>query len=171
MAERGPTWLDRADRLGRLAETVLLTAFLGVMVLLAAGQILMRNVWGTGLDWADEALRVLVLWVTMIGAVAASREQKHVSIDAVSRYLPKWAGRWSARLVSGFVALVCGVLAWQSYRFVVDSYDATDTVLGGRLPAWSVQLVLPAGFALICYRYVVAFLGSRAGAHGPGPGH
>jgi TRAP-type C4-dicarboxylate transport system permease small subunit len=164
-------WPERADRFGRRAETVLLTVLLGAMVLLASGQIVLRNIWGTGLSWADEALRILVLWVTMLGAVAASREGKHVSIDAVSRYLPKRLATGSGRLIDAFVAVVCAVLAWESYLFVVDSFDAADTVLGGRLPAWSVQLVLPVGFALICYRFVVAAFRNRAAPAGRGPVH
>ena len=152
---------DRADRLARSAETFLLALVLGAMILLAAAQIALRNIWGTGFDWADEALRMLVLWVTVLGAVAASREQRHVSIDALSRYLSSGIARWTAVLVDTFTAVVCAALAWYSYRFVADSWLAGDRVLGGDLPAWCVQLILPVGFALISLRYVVACLRRR----------
>lgn len=149
---------DRADRLARVAETFLLVLVLAAMILLAATQIALRNIWGTGFDWADEALRILVLWVTVLGAVAASRAQRHVSIDALSRYLPSRITRWTVVLVDAFTAVICAALAWYSYRFVADSWLAGDRVLGGDLPAWAVQLILPVGFALISYRYAVACL-------------
>ncbi len=150
--------LSRADRLGRGVETALLALTLGGMILLAAGQIVLRNLWGAGLPWADEALRILVLWVTMLGAVAASRDQRHVSIDALSRYLPFSIRHATTILLAAFTSVICLILAWYSYRFVADSWSADDRVLGGDLPAWSVQLILPAGFALIGYRYAVAAL-------------
>jgi TRAP-type C4-dicarboxylate transport system permease small subunit len=146
----------RAERLGRGVETLLLALTVSAMIALAAAQIVLRNVWGGAIDWADELLRILVLWATMLGAVAASREQRHVSIDALSRYLPSGMRRLSARLTSMFTAAICFVLAWCSWLFVADSLGARDAVLGGRLPAWTVQAILPVGFALIGYRYVLA---------------
>jgi TRAP-type C4-dicarboxylate transport system permease small subunit len=157
-----------ADRLGRAVETLLLALTLGAMILLAASQIVLRNLWGGGLDWADEALRLLVLWVAMLGAVAASREQRHVSIDALSRYLPRGAHPWTALLVEAFTAVVCLVLAWFSWLFVADSKLAEDMVLGGKVPAWTVQAILPVGFFLMGYRYTFSsarrVLRHRAGA-------
>jgi TRAP-type C4-dicarboxylate transport system permease small subunit len=144
-------------------ETLLLVAVLAAMILVAAAQIALRNIWGSGLDWADEALRIMVLWVTMLGAVAASRERKHVSIDALSRYLPPRIARCTSVLMSAFTCLVCAALAWYSYRFVADSILADDRVIGGYLPAWAVQLILPVGFALLTYRHAIMCLGHRQG--------
>ncbi len=155
----------RADRLGRIIETFLLVSVLGAMILIAAAQIALRNFWNTGFDWADEALRIMVLWVTILGAVAASREGRHVSIDAISRYLPPAVSRWTRVLVDAFAALVCAVLAWYSYQFVAGSHAAGDRILGGEFPAWCVQVILPVGFALIAYRYLVACL--REWSSGP----
>jgi TRAP-type C4-dicarboxylate transport system permease small subunit len=149
---------DRADRLARAVETFLLVLVLGTMIVLAATQIALRNIWGTGFDWADEALRILVLWVTVLGAVAASRERRHVRIDALSRYLSSVVTRRTAVLIDAFTAVVCAALAWYSYQFVAESWLAGDRVLGGKVPAWSVQLILPVGFALISFRYALACL-------------
>lgn len=152
------SWAVRAERLGRAVETILLALVLGAMILLAAAQIALRNFGGGGLIWADEALRIMVLWVTMLGAVAAGREQRHVSIDVLSRYLP---ARMQGGLRIGinlFVAAVCFVLTWYSWLFVADSRLVDDRVLGGSVAAWAVQSVLPAGFALLGYRYLVACL-------------
>lgn len=154
------SWLDRAARLGRLVETTVLAALVAAMIGLAAGQILMRNVLGSGLSWADEALRVMVLWVTMVGAVAASREQRHVSIDVLSRYLSRSWQAWASMATNGFVALVCALLAWASYGFVAGSMEVDDRVFAGQLPAWTVQAILPVAFALLAYRYAVSSLGA-----------
>jgi len=150
---------EKAARLGRVVETTLLCAVLGAMIMLAAAQIALRNLAGSGIPWADEALRIMVLWVALLGAVAAGRDKRHVSIDAVSRYLPSGIRRGLARWIDAIAGLVCAALAWFSWVFLADSWSADERVLGGVVPAWAVQVILPVAFALMAYRYVLgAFL-------------
>ena len=40
-----------------------------------------------GVYWGDSAVRVMVLWVTMLGAMVASRDDSHIRIDLVGRFL------------------------------------------------------------------------------------
>jgi TRAP-type C4-dicarboxylate transport system permease small subunit len=46
------------------------------------------------------------------------------------------------------------MLAWQSWRFVQDSKAYGDLLLGD-WPAWIFQIILPVGFAVMCYRYAL----------------
>ena len=89
MQPAGPAegWLHRAARYVHAAEDALLIGLLGSMILIGASQIFMRNVLGEGLGWADESQRLLVLWIGMLGAMAASRNGRQLRIDLVSRYL------------------------------------------------------------------------------------
>lgn len=157
----------RAERLGRWLENALLAFVLFLMIGLAASQVFMRGVLGSGLPWADEALRLLVLWAAMLGAVAASRDNVHLRIDLLSRFLPLSWRRVTAVLVDLFAASVSAVLAWQSWRFVAESREFGDQVLG-TLPAWTVQLILPTAFALIAYRYVAGLPRYFRAAHPAG---
>ncbi|MEM8548070.1 MAG: TRAP transporter small permease [Pseudomonadota bacterium] len=146
--------LKRLAAWGRAAEDSVLVLLLGAMIILAATQIVMRNVFDTGFIWADEALRLMVLWLALAGAVAAARADKHIAIDVASRLLPP-VGRRLARIVThAFTAAVCGVLAWQATRFVLVAKEYEDTLLGDQ-PAWVFQLVLPVAFALMTWRYGV----------------
>ena len=149
--------LGRLERLGRLVEDTALVVGLGAMIVLGAGQILLRNGFGIGFIWADELLRILVLWVAMLGAIAASRDDNHISIDILSRFLPGTPKRIASLVVSLFTAVVCGVMAWYSTRFVLDSREFGDTILNGQ-PAWVAQAIIPVALALICYRYTVLAL-------------
>lgn len=144
----------RAERLGRWLENVLLGLVLFAMIGLAAAQVLLRTTFGSSLAWADEALRLLVLWSAMLGAVAASRDNVHLRIDLLSRFLPVVWRRATAVLVDVFAASVSALLAWYSWRFVAESREFGDQVLGN-WPAWPFQAVLPAAFALIAYRYLL----------------
>jgi TRAP-type C4-dicarboxylate transport system permease small subunit len=101
---------------------------------------------------ADQMLRLLVLWVAFLGAVAASREGKHIHVDAIARWLP-------ARIKSGVVALtdlftlvVCLLLAWQALRFMQGARVSGEMVFG-TLPVWVAACILPLAFTLIALRY------------------
>ncbi len=146
--------LARADRFGRLLENSLLIGLLAAMLLLGLAQIVMRNFLDAGFGWADEALRIMVLWLAMLGAVAASRDDRHISIDILARILP---ARWraaAAAAMAGFAAAVAWLLAWHSGVFVLEAREYGDQLLGD-LPAWAFQLILPVAFALIGYRYTL----------------
>ena len=149
--------LKQAQRAGLLFENSLLVLVLSGMIILATAQILLRNVTGAGFAWADEALRLMVLWVAMLGAVAASREYRQISIDVLSRYLPERSKAWVAALVDLFTSCVAAVLTWYSFQFVSDSYEYQDVLLGDQ-PAWIFQSILPLAFALMTYRYAIWFV-------------
>jgi len=145
---------DRLEKAGAHAEDALLLVILICMILLAGTQIFLRNFLETGLFWGDEMLRMMVLWLTMAGALAASRRDKHISIAVLDRFLPRRAQLTSKVLIDLFTASVCALFAWQSARFVMGSYEFGD-VLMRSVPAWTMQIILPIGFALMAYRHLV----------------
>jgi len=153
----GTGWLLRLERAGRWAESAVLAVILSGMVALAAGQIILRNLFDIGFIWTDEALRLMVLWLAVAGAVAASRSDKHINIAVLDRFLPRQLKLAKDALVHGFTAFICGVVAWYSLAFVRTSHEFGDLLLDG-VPAWMLQAVLPVGFALIAWRYALFLL-------------
>jgi TRAP-type C4-dicarboxylate transport system permease small subunit len=147
--------LKRAERIGRGLENLLLAIILFAMIGLAAWQVVLRNVAGSGIGWADEALRLMVLWAAIVGAVAASRDNVHLRIDLLSRFLSRTGRMVTAAVVDLFTVGVAGVLAWYSWEFVAESREFGDQIFND-LPVWPFQAVLPAGFVLIAYRYLIA---------------
>lgn len=142
------------DKAGQRAEDAVLVIILTSMILLAASQIVLRNFFGFGFIWADELLRMLVLWIAVAGAVAASRTDKHINVAVLDRFLSGRIRAGMKIIVDLFTAGICAVVTWHSAAFVQTSYEYQD-VLMGRVPAWILQLVLPVGFGLISWRYLV----------------
>jgi TRAP-type C4-dicarboxylate transport system permease small subunit len=149
---RAAAIIGRLERYGRWAEDAVLVLILTAMIGLATTQIVLRNLFDVGFIWGDEMLRMLVLWLAVGGAVAASRSDKHIRIDLLNRYLPERASRAVKVVLHLFTAAVSGVMAWYSLAFVRMSWEFGDVLLGS-VPAWIPQAVLPAGFALIAWRY------------------
>ena len=135
----------------------LIVVLLGGMVVLAAAQILMRNLFSYSLFWGDDLLQLALLWLVMSGAVAAAHTGEHLRINILARFIPRAARPWMYAVLHFFTAAVCAVLAWQSGLMVFESVEYGDTLLGS-LPAWTAQLVMPAGFGLLAFNYTVRCL-------------
>ena len=149
--------LAQLDRFGRLLENFALVTLLSGMILLAVGQIVLREVFNTGIIWAAELLKLMVLWLAMIATIAACRDDRHIRIDAVSHLLPDSAIRVSRAIVDTFAAIVCGVIAWQSYRYLQIEIEYQDAVLIDT-PAWIAHIIVPLAFALTGYRFIIGAL-------------
>ena len=147
--------LSRLDRVGRFAENTALVVLLGTMMLLAVAQIVLREVFSTGFVWADELIKLLVLWLAMVGSVAASRDNRHIRIDALSHILPDTAIKLTRILVDLFAVAVCAVIAWYSYQYLLLEIEFEDEVLIDT-PAWIAHLIVPLAFAVISYRFAVS---------------
>lgn len=138
----------------RFVESGLLVLLLGSMILLASYQVVARNFFDTGVLWGDSLVRVLVLWVTFIGATIASRNDEHIRIDLLSRFIGDRSFIWLDRFRSLFTAFIAGVFAWYSLEFVL--LDYRDGILAfAAVPAWVCEAVMPLGGALISLRYLI----------------
>lgn len=149
--------LDRLDKAGTAFETILLVSMLTAMMIVAVSQIVMREAFGTGFGWADELVRLMVLWLALVGSIAACRENRHIRIDALSHVLPDTAVNVLRVVVDVFAAVVCGIIAVQAWRYLQVEIEYEDTVLVDT-PAWMAHVIMPTAFALISYRFIVSAL-------------
>lgn len=125
-------------------------------MLLAVGQIAMRMFFSIGFVWADELVKLLVLWITLVASIAASRSDRHLRIDIVSHFVAAKYARFPRVIVDVFAAVMCGILAWQSWRYLQLTIEFEDTVLID-VPAWIAYGLLPLAFVLMCYRFLLTF--------------
>ncbi|MEN8259822.1 MAG: TRAP transporter small permease [Pseudomonadota bacterium] len=163
---KAPGRPPRLLRVLRLVEDGLLVFVLSAMIALSGAQILLRNVWQAGFTWGDPLLRVMVLWIALLGAMAATRDDKHITIDILSRHLSAKGRLFSRLLTDAFTSVVCGLLAYHGARFVILEYEV-EAMAFSRVPAWVCELIIPIGFTVITLRFACAvFLGLRRLAGG-----
>ena len=135
-------------------ETFLLLFFLLTAILLACLQILLRNFFDMGIFWADSALRIMVLWIGMIGAMFASRNKKHIRIDVLSQYLPIKLRDNIWRVTELITAIVCGVVAYYSIGFIQLEYS-DGLIAFASVPVWLCETIIPFAFIVMSLRYFV----------------
>jgi TRAP-type C4-dicarboxylate transport system permease small subunit len=161
---------NNVDRLlGGLVAAILL-----VMVGLSGLQILLRNLFESGLLWIDPLLRHLTLLLAFTGAVIATGAKRHVQINVLGRLLKGVARRIGGAIVAAASAVVCLALTHASLQFLFEEIEFGEAVFLG-LPAWIVAAVFPFSFTLLAFRFFyLVFLelageappsGEEAGAH------
>ena len=65
MLHKITSFLERLERVGSTLETITLVILLTGMMLLAVGQIVLREIFNTGFVWADELIKLMVLWLAL----------------------------------------------------------------------------------------------------------
>lgn len=124
------------------------------MILMAVFQIILRNFFDTGLLWGDPFIRLLVLWIGLIGAMVASRDNQHISIDLISKYLPPHIQIFSTSIISIFTTVTCGVMVFFSFSFVMIEKSDGMTAFG-QVPVWICESIIPIAFSFITIRYLI----------------
>ncbi|MGH8224346.1 MAG: TRAP transporter small permease [Woeseiaceae bacterium] len=156
-AARGGGLPGRLERWGTAAENGALVLLLGAMMVLAVGQIALRIFFSFGYPWADELLKLMVLWIALVASIAASRSDRHLRIDLVSHFVPERYARFPRIVVDAFAAFICAVLTWQTFRYIMLSVEFEETVLVD-VPAWLAHGIAPLAFAIMTLRFLLASL-------------
>ncbi len=144
----------RAVAILHRCEDILLSLLLAAMIFLAAGQILLRNLFETGFTWADPVVRVLVLWVALLGALAASRDDRQRNVDMLSRWLPERLRNTVRTVTCLATAAISATVAWHAGRFVSEEMEYATTAFSN-IPTWVLASIIPIAFAGIGLRYLL----------------
>ena len=143
-------------RFGAVDE-LLSSAALLLMVLIPLWEILMRPLAGSGIQNAPVLVQHLGLVLAMFGALAAERHGHLTSLVGQAGGADTSARSIRRNFADGVAALVCGVLALASWRFVASGLQAPNDLAYG-LPVWVVQASMPLAFFILAFK-----LGARCG--------
>jgi C4-dicarboxylate transporter DctQ subunit len=150
-------------------EELLLVCLVFGMVALGAAQILFRNVISIGLVWIDPLQSHLVLWVALLGASIATRENRHIVIEILPERLPATVRRRIKGVLQLFSALVCFFLVYPAVQFILNDYRPGKYLAFG-IPLWVSQTVMPAMWLVLGIRFALQSVSNlfRKGKNGGG---
>lgn len=155
------TKFTKARQLLWRVEDTTLALMLFAMILVAVIQIILRNVFGTGLLWADAFVRVLVLWTALIGAMVAARSARHIGMDILTTYLPNNLQTAVHRINYAAVCIITVLASFFATKFVISEYE-TELRAFLDVPMWMTQTVIPLAFAVIALRYAANAFAANA---------
>lgn len=135
------------------------------------------GVFPNGFKWALPMGLVLTIWVGFVGASMATRDNRHLKVEALQRLMPETVQRFTG-LISGLLtAAFCFLLAWLARRFVgymyedyIDSEKLGAMFEGIDVPKYMGFVILPVAYSIMGLRFglngVLAFQGKLAESGG-----
>ena len=154
MPKTEPAWVTSLRHsLVRLDGFMACTSLL-LLLLLVAAQVVLRNLFDSGIPHADILSRYLVLYVTFFGAALAIEEHRHIRIDVLAVLVEPGRLKALRRPLYLISAGVCAVLTWAAIRFWYDDWQYVAVH-----ERWSsiLALITPFGFGLLALHF---FLGA-----------
>jgi C4-dicarboxylate transporter DctQ subunit len=155
----GGAWVRRVwDHL----EEGALCLLLAVMVVVTFVTVVTRYVFDLPLSYIDQLVPNLFVWVTFLGASAATKRRAHLGLSLVADVLPPRArGVLETTVLLGTSAFFLAT-AWFGGRVVVLQIENDLTTSLG-YPAWLVGIAVPVGALLLVVRAVEAWWRHRRG--------
>ena len=144
-------FIHRLDAiLARIEESAVVICFT-LLVSFVLFNILSRNIFHLPSHRLFESAPSLVLWMALLGASLALRQQRHIRLELVLRFCSPRFKRRAARGVNLFGALVMGILLFSSFEFVANEIAMFGS--WGRL-----AVIFPIFFGSTGFRYLTAAL-------------
>ncbi len=152
-----PAWVCKTHQYLLKTESALLVLLLVSMIVIAVLQIVLRNFFDIGLLWAQSYIRIAVLWMTLLGAMLATRTKEHIAIDVL---LHRLRANWQTlihRFTDFFSAMICFIMTYHSSLFIYSEYQ-DGSIAFANIPMWLCEAIIPVAFSIIACRYLLTAL-------------
>ena len=138
-------------------EEILFAVILAALLVSGLLPIIFRFLDLSGVNWSGSLSSHLVLWLALFGAGAATRDRKHISIDAISHLLSPRARLALRAAVELVAAVACAVLVPAAVSFVGLEAELTGEEIAflGVPKSW-LPAVIPIGLSLLVVRFLLA---------------
>lgn len=151
--------------LGKLEEIVA-GIFMVLMSICTVGNVIARYVFNCPIAWAEEFARYAFVWVVFLGAVACTKQKRHIIIDAVIGTLPRRV-RSAVRAFADL--LIMGLMVALVYYGWIFTSMSTEPTSMLEIPQYLIYVVVPLSALLVLLYTVRDFqraLGSGRGGNG-----
>jgi TRAP-type C4-dicarboxylate transport system permease small subunit len=105
-----------------------------------------------------EVSRYSLVWAAVLGASVATREHRHIAVDALTRLLQKRgltrAVTWSEVVIATLTAIVVGYLAFAGWVLYQSPPIQMRESAALRIPIRWVAIVLPIGLGIMTLRFL-----------------
>lgn len=130
-------------------DEILAGLCLTIMILAVLLQIVLRNIFQTGIGGTDPLVRHLVLWVVFLGAGLAAKENSHIRIDFISRLVSPAINKIIETIVSLFSLIILGMMIYAAVSFIGMEYESGFDIPLLNIPVWVTEVIIPVGYFIV----------------------
>lgn len=98
-------------------------------------------------------LQQFTLWITFLGGLVATREEKHLRIAAAEIFKGRAIDHVIRVATHALAAAVCAILAYASVQLIIVNREE-DKILSGGVPVWVSECMMPAAVAIIALMFL-----------------
>jgi C4-dicarboxylate transporter DctM subunit len=135
--------------LRHLEHALLIAALLGTAFLPLADTL--GRPFGFAVPAGADYLQQLVLWLSFLGGLVATRERRHLALSTVELF-PTPVRRFGGLLAAAVAAATVAILTYASVDLVLVNREEGRQLMGG-VPVWILELVMPASLGLMALRF------------------
>lgn len=117
--------------------------------------IILRYIFDSGIVWAEEATRYIIIYIVMIGSSYAIAKEEHISVTLLNQTSIKWISH-VMYVFQNLVSLVFTVLfsyyGIQLLQMLMSTNQLTPAL---QIPIWWIYAAMPIGMTMMSIRYVL----------------
>lgn len=143
-------------------ETWFIISCVILMLFFSFLQVILRNIFSTGIPGTDELLRHMVFWTGLAGASLLTKEGRHIKIDVLARTLPGRLEGLRVLIINLVSAGISIILLRTSFTFIgiEKDFGESATLFIFHIPIWILQIVMPIVFLMMTFRFLLKVLES-----------
>lgn len=128
-----------------------------IIIILVFLQVITRYIFKNPLFWSEELARYFLIWLTMVGAVMAFKDEEHLKIEVFVRLLSSKYQKLFYLFSDLIIIFVSSVLLFYGYSFaILNSSQYTPSI--SWLSLFWICLAIPIGSGLILIYAIIDFL-------------
>jgi C4-dicarboxylate transporter DctQ subunit len=104
--------------------------------------------------FAEEISKFLVILTTFTGVSYGVRKARHIRMGAFLDAMPPGLEKVFIIFISLISALTMAIMAWFSYKYLLNAMNMTHRTPALRLPTWIFYIIVPIGFGLASIQYL-----------------
>mgnify|MGYP000938706635 CR=1 FL=1 len=136
-------------------EEIVLIVLFTILPILCFLQVITRYILEVPVPWSEEAMRILFIWATFIGASLGVKRGAHLGVEVLVNLLPVKA----KNLFMGGIGLVCAAFclffAYNGAALGVMELENGQVLPVSGIPTVYSTLAIPVGFSMMTIRFAM----------------
>jgi len=120
--------------------------------------VIFRYALNSPLYWAEEAARLLLIWLSFAGAALAFQRNHHLAMDILMRLLPDTVRRHIEILVTGAGIAFCLAVIHESVDLMMSRWTRVSPVMGAPYFLFALPLAMGLACGVVCLMAKIASL-------------
>jgi TRAP-type C4-dicarboxylate transport system permease small subunit len=139
-------------------EEAFLVLLLSILIGIAILQIILR-IFSRSISWFDEVIKYSVLWIGFVAASLAARENKHIKIDIIGKFV-KGRAKSIILIISNIASSIVSIILCVFSIIYLIKIEYTSNIESPflNIRRWILLIIIPVGFGIMGLRFFIKFL-------------